>query len=240
MIELTTPGKEGQTPKIESLTQLLGAESTEDRAQGLPEYSAELPPGVDGDWSKRILVLRDSLSVQEIVRVLYQEQLDRGAGLADLGTWKSYFDQSVIETIARLAGYGYLQAAPSGVLDRRTDLATTAKRKRTEVKGRKAASDKKERKAASDKSVEMTPAPSQQAAMEATSSPGTAREWATAGGMPEPEKHNGFGVPGEAGEAAPLRRRLATAFVALVARIVQRRMLGVDGESVPESRAGRG
>ena len=88
----------------ELTTRLLGAESTEDRAQRLPEYGTELPPGIDGDWDKRILALRDSLSVQEIIRVLYQEQLDRGAGLAGLGTWKSYFDQSVMETIARLEG----------------------------------------------------------------------------------------------------------------------------------------
>ena len=215
----------------ELTTRLLGAESTEDRAQRLPEYGTELPPGIDGDWDKRILALRDSLSVQEIIRVLYQEQLDRGAGLAGLGTWKSYFDQSVMETIARLAGNASLRAAPGGVLESRIELATTAKRKRTKAK---------DRKAASDKSVERTPAPSRQAEMEATSSPGTAQGWATAGGASEPESHNGFGDPGEAGEAAPPRRGLATAFVALVFRIVQRRMFGVDGQSVAESRAGRG
>ena len=245
--ELTTPGNEGQTPNIRSLTRLLGAESTADGARGLPEYSAELPPGIDGEWGKRILGLGDSLSVQEIVRILYEEQLDRGAGLADLGTWKSYFDQSVMETIARLAGYGYLKAAPGGVLERRIELATTAKRKRTKTK---------ERKAASDKSVEMTATPSQQAEMVVTSSPGTAQEWATAGGEPEPERHNGpqagleesfrpgnngIGGPGGAGEAAPhlgetWERRLG----ALVARIVRRRLFGAGGRPGPESRAERG
>jgi len=246
VIGLTTPGKEGQTLNIKNLTRLLGAESDEDGVQGVPESSAELPHGIDADWGKRILGLSDSLSVQEMVRVLYQEQLDRGAGLADLGTWKSYFDQSVMETIARLAGYGYLKEVPSGVRERRVELATTAKRKRTKPK---------ERNAAPDKSVEMTPTPTQQTEMVVTSSPGTAQELAIAGGAPDPESHNGpqagledsfkpghsgFGGPEGAGEAAPPQRNLGTAFVALVVRIVRLRIFGVDGQPGPESRAERG
>ena len=63
-------------------------------------------------WEKRIVELADGRSLHEIMRTLYHEQLERGAGLVDVGTWKSFFDREVMDTIGDLVRKGYLQVKP--------------------------------------------------------------------------------------------------------------------------------
>ena len=84
----------------------------------------------DRDWETRIVQLGDGRSVHEIMRALYHEQLDRGAGLVDVGIWKSFFDRSVMDSIGNLVNEGHIQVKAEGTVIVRNEMATTMRRKR--------------------------------------------------------------------------------------------------------------
>lgn len=72
-------------------------------------FSADSNIACDDKWGGRLLVLCDGRSVTEVIRILYREELANGAGLTDLGIWKSLFDRSVIQDINSLAQQGFLR-----------------------------------------------------------------------------------------------------------------------------------
>lgn len=63
----------------------------------------------DDNWDGRLLVLCNDRSISEIIRILYQEELAKGAALTDIGIWKSLFHRSVIQDISALSQKGYLR-----------------------------------------------------------------------------------------------------------------------------------
>lgn len=65
--------------------------------------------GGDDAWGGRLLALCDGRPPSEIIRILYQEELANGAGLTDIGIWKSLFDRSVLRDISSLCQKGYLR-----------------------------------------------------------------------------------------------------------------------------------
>ena len=67
----------------------------------------------ESGWEKQIVDLGDGRSVHAIMRALYDGQLERGAGLVDVGTWKSFFESSVVESIGGLVTEGYIQVRPA-------------------------------------------------------------------------------------------------------------------------------
>ena len=75
--------------------------------------------------------LGDGRSVGEIIQVLYQEQLSRGARLVDLGIWKGLFETSVINTIGDLADRGVVQTKFKGEPEMGDSIGTFGKRKIT-------------------------------------------------------------------------------------------------------------
>ena len=60
-----------------------------------------------GPWEKRILDLAGSNSPGRVAEILYRDELDKGAYLADIGIWKTLFDRSVADDIGRLVSEGY-------------------------------------------------------------------------------------------------------------------------------------
>ena len=72
--------------------------------------------------------------------VLYHEQLERGAGLVDVGIWKSFFDRSVMDSIGNLVKEGRIQVRSSGQLIGRNDMAASVRRKRRRHRNGNAAS----------------------------------------------------------------------------------------------------
>jgi len=65
-------------------------------------------------WGRTIVEQSHGKSVREIVQVLYSAELGRGAGLVDIGMWKSLFDRSVLEAVGELARLGYVYLVPGG------------------------------------------------------------------------------------------------------------------------------
>lgn len=64
--------------------------------------------GVCGPWEKKILALAGGSSPGRVAEILYRDELDKGAYLADIGIWKTLFDRSVADDIGRLVSEGYL------------------------------------------------------------------------------------------------------------------------------------
>lgn len=73
--------------------------------------------------------MADGRPLREVIEVLYQEQLDRGARLADLGMWKSLFDRRVTAAIVDLVHRGVMDMNANGTLERRSELSTTGEPK---------------------------------------------------------------------------------------------------------------
>ncbi len=65
-------------------------------------------------WECTIVERCNGKSIRKIVETLYLDELKKGAGLVDIGIWKSLFDQSVVATVHELAHHGYICLLPSG------------------------------------------------------------------------------------------------------------------------------
>jgi hypothetical protein len=88
---------------------------------------------VKDPWRRRIVELSDGKTVGEIAEALYQEELERGAGIVDIGLWRTGFYRSAVETIWELGRQGFIcvkanegvsegEAAP-GAEEREPDLS---------------------------------------------------------------------------------------------------------------------
>ena len=60
------------------------------------------------DWESRIIELGDGKSIGQIMGILYEEELESGAWMVDIGLWKNLFEQSVVKEIGELADRGYI------------------------------------------------------------------------------------------------------------------------------------
>ena len=96
-------------------------------------YRAEDTPNPELAWEKRIVELAEGRPVKEIIQVLYQEQLSRGARLVDIGIWKSIFDRSVINTIGDLLDRGVIRMILSGRPGRRNAMTTTGQKRKSRL-----------------------------------------------------------------------------------------------------------
>ena len=68
--------------------------------------------GIPGHWGRSIVEQGDGKSVQEILDVLYNEELAKGAWLSDIGIWRGLFDRCAMETISDLACRGFISLEP--------------------------------------------------------------------------------------------------------------------------------
>ena len=93
----------------------------------------EATHSMESPWQRRIVEVADGRPTKEIVEVLYQEQLDRGARLTDLGMWKSLFDRRVTADIGDLVHRGVIDINPDGGLERRSELPTTWESKQSRL-----------------------------------------------------------------------------------------------------------
>jgi hypothetical protein len=50
------------------------------------------PDGASSLWERRILELCDNRPLRDIIQLMYVEELQNGAWVADIGLWKSLFD----------------------------------------------------------------------------------------------------------------------------------------------------
>ena len=98
-----------------------------DEARWYLVYRADVLPDLVPGWEQRIVELGDGRPLKEIIQVLYQEQLGRGARLVDVGIWKGLFDCCVTNTVSDLANRGLIQLKMDNQADRRNSLSTTAK-----------------------------------------------------------------------------------------------------------------
>ena len=118
-------------PAIKILARFLSLDPPCDEAIRYRVCQGENPPEVELPWEKRIVELGDGRSVGEIIQVLYQEQLSRGARLVDIGIWKGLFESSVINTIGDLEDRGIIQTKFSGDQDMGNLIGTLGQRKVT-------------------------------------------------------------------------------------------------------------
>jgi hypothetical protein len=94
---------------LKSLSRLFILDPAGDRTRRDLVFRARDAIGIEATWEKRILALGDGRSVHDIIQALYEVELDRGAGLADIGVWRSLFDRSVVATIGDLENRGYIR-----------------------------------------------------------------------------------------------------------------------------------
>ena len=113
-------------PGFKSLTRLFIHGPSKGEDSHLLVYRVKHAPSIDVTWNQRIIELADGSPVHEIVENLYREQLERGAGQADLGIWKSFFDRSVVDAIGELRSKGYLAVICNGEPNGRSNMSTTA------------------------------------------------------------------------------------------------------------------
>ena len=66
--------------------------------------------GLENPWIKRILELADGKTVDEIVDVLYLEEMRRGGWLADIGFVKGFFQREIEDILNSLEDAGYLRS----------------------------------------------------------------------------------------------------------------------------------
>ena len=85
---------------------------------------------IESPWERKIVEVADGRPLTEVIEALYQEQLDRGARLADIGMWKSFFDRRVITAVGDLVHRGVIDMNPNGGLERRSELSTTREPKK--------------------------------------------------------------------------------------------------------------
>ena len=85
---------------------LAGPPAYEDLQQRV--YRLKGTNDLSGSWGHKIVELGDGRSVQDVVTILYREELTAGAGLVDIGLWKNLFDRSVVLSIMDLADRGYI------------------------------------------------------------------------------------------------------------------------------------
>ena len=115
---------------IKHLTRLFCLGPLSDEASWYLVYRSEVLPDPVPGWEKRIVELGDGRPLVEIIQVLYQEQLSRGAGLVDVGIWKGLFDCSVTNTINDLANRGVIQIKLGNQSERRNSLSATGNYKK--------------------------------------------------------------------------------------------------------------
>lgn len=63
-------------------------------------------------WEWTIVERCNGKSIRKIVETLYFDELRKGAGLVDIGIWKSLFDREVVATIHELTNKGYIRLLP--------------------------------------------------------------------------------------------------------------------------------
>lgn len=174
-------------------------------------------------WEKRIVDLGDGRSVPDITRALYQEQLERGAGLTDIGIWKGLFDRSVADTVGDLVDRGYLQVKTNREPAGRSDMSTPAKRKKGRCRNGKTTPDRR---------VEVMAGPRHQPNGKQVSPEGTSQRWVPGALGPREEQGpggNGPNNPAPAPPPAPPHRSPAAAVLAFLTRIARREFGGVNG-----------
>ena len=186
-------------------------------------------------WEKRIVELGDGRSVDEIMRALYHEQLERGAGLVDVGTWKSFFDRSVVDTMGDLVDQGYLQLKPDGKSTGRNDMSTTPKRKRGRAKNGNSAPGRPAQMSNNNTApLERTPHRWMPSAGVPATDPGFHSQQ---GRVPSGHGPDGVAVPNQ---AAPNPSSVAHRIFALVVKLVRRVLGGTNsGIETPQGPGGR-
>ena len=65
-------------------------------------------------WERTIVERCHGQSIPKVVETLYLEELRKGAGLADIGIWKSLFDLTVLAAVNKLADQGYIRLVRGG------------------------------------------------------------------------------------------------------------------------------
>jgi sulfate adenylyltransferase len=93
---------------IRRLSQILSSKSAPVGTRERRAFRLRGPDAAASLWERRIVELSDDRPLSEIIQVMYREELDKGAWLADIGIWKPLFDQSVIDTLVSLADRGFI------------------------------------------------------------------------------------------------------------------------------------
>ena len=65
-------------------------------------------PDPQDPWELRIVQLANGRSVEELVAVLFHEELRAGAWMSDIGLWRGLFSRSVMDAVADLAERGII------------------------------------------------------------------------------------------------------------------------------------
>ena len=217
-------------PQTKRLLSILVSHRSDTEDNGWLVYRTGVAIGGGSPWEDRILQLGDGRRVCEIARLLYQEQLDRGAALVDIGIWKSLFDLSVVESIGGLVRSGHLRVESTVHPGRRSDASTTVKRTRARRKDRIAVSNKKD---------DMTRGSQHRSAGKTKPQPEEPRKWANnpqgAATQSPPESQGSaeevLTEPGPAQQAFPHLRSLAAGLRALVTGPARRGLGAAFGHS---------
>ena len=120
-------------PVLKNLPRLFSFDRPRDVTSWYLVRRVEATLSIEPPWERRIVEVADGRPLTEVIEVLYQEQLDRGARLADLGMWKSLFDRCVIAAISDLVHRGVIDMNPDGGLERRRELSTTWEPKKSRL-----------------------------------------------------------------------------------------------------------
>ena len=94
---------------IHRLARLFTGDLSDDENPRRLVYRAGSVDGFRDPWLQSIVELGDGRTFGEIAQALFQRELQRGAGLVDIGAWKSIFDDSVFRSIGHLVYQGYLR-----------------------------------------------------------------------------------------------------------------------------------
>lgn len=110
-------GKEWKAVQvIRNLASIFAHDPVDDETARQLVYRMKETAGTKDSWDRRIVELGDGKSVGEIIKALYNEELQRGAQRADIGMWKHLFDRSVVEKIGELVNRGYIDVIPGEVV----------------------------------------------------------------------------------------------------------------------------
>ena len=63
-------------------------------------------------WERRIIELGDGKCIDEIIEILYREEIKMGAWQVDIGLWKGIFDHGVLNTISELTNGRHIYLKP--------------------------------------------------------------------------------------------------------------------------------
>ena len=109
---------------LQHLGQIFGVKPAETEGLEQVVYRLNSTSYPSDPWKRIVLQKCHGLTIQNIVKTLYLEELNNGAALVDIGIWKSLFDRTVLTAIRELADEGYINLIAGG--ENLKDTATTA------------------------------------------------------------------------------------------------------------------